>query len=238
MAQVNYNSLNKKQLQDEIKKHGGKVTGTVDVLRMRAKRFRDKCPCPSDFPYGKIPDGYLPHQLQPVNNNEVNHNDVNDTEDFNHDCCICMEKITSGIKTKCKHGFHRNCLGKWLQNDSRCPLCRTEIGPIKKKQPVPQTYVEAITENYTQNITHNSLIPHSQQTLIQYASRPQLQRSDTSSRTLLLETRLRSALDLQTIIMHNMNHAINRGRQNHVLSYSIQLADITRTIRNLSNQLL
>ena len=216
MAQINYNSLNKKQLQCEIKKHGGKVTGTVDVLRMRAKRFRDKCACASDFPYGKMPDGYLTHQPLPDNAKEV----------FNDDCCICMDNITNdGFKTKCKHGFHRNCLKKWLQNDSRCPLCRTEIGRVKKKQPVAQTYVEAITGN--------NLLPPIQQPLIQYASRPQLQRSDTQSRQFMNRLLLDSALDQQRTILRRIDRARLRSDHNAMLVFSIQLADITRRIRRL-----
>lgn len=45
-------------------------------------------------------------------------------------CCICLVRYNeeSSIKrTPCQHIFHEECLGKWLQNNTTCPLCREDV---------------------------------------------------------------------------------------------------------------
>jgi hypothetical protein len=46
-------------------------------------------------------------------------------------CGICFEKFDDKevvkIIEKCKHGYHKTCLTKWLNNEKRCPHCNTEI---------------------------------------------------------------------------------------------------------------
>jgi|TARA_Y100000991_G_scaffold211734_1_gene194732 hypothetical protein len=38
-------------------------------------------------------------------------------------CSICLEKDNL-ITLKCKHNFHEKCIGKWMENNYNCPLCR------------------------------------------------------------------------------------------------------------------
>jgi hypothetical protein len=46
------------------------------------------------------------------------------------DCPICYEKLSQcddAIKTTCGHWFHSGCIYKCLENDNRCPMCRTVL---------------------------------------------------------------------------------------------------------------
>ena len=43
--------------------------------------------------------------------------------DDNIICSICLEKENL-ITLKCKHSFHEKCIGKWMENNYNCPLCR------------------------------------------------------------------------------------------------------------------
>ena len=51
-------------------------------------------------------------------------NDINE-------CLICIENFEEDediIKIKCNHIFHKDCIRKWLCNESnKCPICRIEI---------------------------------------------------------------------------------------------------------------
>ncbi|GMH05371.1 hypothetical protein Nepgr_007211 [Nepenthes gracilis] len=47
------------------------------------------------------------------------------------ECCICLGAIEDGDKVKvlpeCRHGYHSDCVDRWLINRSNCPLCRIAI---------------------------------------------------------------------------------------------------------------
>lgn len=46
------------------------------------------------------------------------------------ECPICLDKIKytdSILVTDCKHCYHKDCIGKWLESKSSCPLCREDI---------------------------------------------------------------------------------------------------------------
>ncbi|KAL3500576.1 hypothetical protein ACH5RR_039669 [Cinchona calisaya] len=52
------------------------------------------------------------------------------------ECAVCLSKFEETdvlrLLPRCKHAFHRNCIDKWLENHSSCPLCRYkfEIGDL------------------------------------------------------------------------------------------------------------
>lgn len=57
----------------------------------------------------------------------VQFNDLNINEKFN--CIICYEEILKNefvIYLKCNHFYHKSCISKWLNIDSRCPYCKRE----------------------------------------------------------------------------------------------------------------
>lgn len=41
-------------------------------------------------------------------------------------CTICMEKFKLGAKykkLKCEHEYHSECVGEWLLQSKKCPVC-------------------------------------------------------------------------------------------------------------------
>lgn len=51
--------------------------------------------------------------------------------DLNHEkrCPICLDQMdmSTGKKLECNHGFHLNCIKKWVQTSFTCPVCRKSI---------------------------------------------------------------------------------------------------------------
>ena len=46
---------------------------------------------------------------------------------FVHQCAICFDDMTSLTFQKallCAHVFHKDCVDKWLRNQTTCPTCR------------------------------------------------------------------------------------------------------------------
>jgi len=50
------------------------------------------------------------------------------------DCTICQKPIKKGekitrlpCKNEVSHAFHKDCISPWLQNNSTCPNCRSEV---------------------------------------------------------------------------------------------------------------
>lgn len=56
-------------------------------------------------------------------------------ENTEKDCNICIEcfnKDDSIVKLNCNHEFHKDCIKKWLCNNStKCPVCRVEVAKGK-----------------------------------------------------------------------------------------------------------
>lgn len=45
-------------------------------------------------------------------------------------CTICLEELGNGVEATqlaCSHVYHDGCIGRWLETNSRCPLCRCEL---------------------------------------------------------------------------------------------------------------
>ena len=48
-------------------------------------------------------------------------------------CGICLEEMknTEDLhRVPCRHKFHRKCIGQWLHQNNRCPLCRVQLTPV------------------------------------------------------------------------------------------------------------
>ncbi|KAL3531670.1 hypothetical protein ACH5RR_005191 [Cinchona calisaya] len=56
---------------------------------------------------------------------------LNDKISPEAECSICLALFQEGDKVKvlpqCHHGFHYECVDKWLSTQSTCPLCRKPI---------------------------------------------------------------------------------------------------------------
>ena len=47
------------------------------------------------------------------------------------DCSICLEEVKKNEIVrifKCKHGFHKDCVDRWLKDEGICPCCRRRVG--------------------------------------------------------------------------------------------------------------
>merc|ERR1712176_518804 len=45
-------------------------------------------------------------------------------------CAICLEDFQSGETRKtmpCLHGFHEECVNKWLRTNGACPVCKHRL---------------------------------------------------------------------------------------------------------------
>lgn len=45
-------------------------------------------------------------------------------------CAICLDKMQENedvIVLPCRHGFHQNCIGTWLNAHNVCPTCRQSV---------------------------------------------------------------------------------------------------------------
>ncbi|CAN4117568.1 unnamed protein product [Withania somnifera] len=55
------------------------------------------------------------------------------------ECSICLRNIEDGelvrILPNCKHNFHVECIDKWFDCNSTCPICRAEVEPRLLPEP-------------------------------------------------------------------------------------------------------
>jgi hypothetical protein len=48
----------------------------------------------------------------------------------NEQCSICLEDFAQGDTRKilpCLHGFHADCVDRWLRSNNSCPICKNRI---------------------------------------------------------------------------------------------------------------
>ena len=58
------------------------------------------------------------------------------------ECPVCMVEFDKGsrntVTTECGHKFHYSCLFKWNQDNTNCPMCRTDFDEIEQA-PAPSS---------------------------------------------------------------------------------------------------
>jgi E3 ubiquitin-protein ligase RNF38/44 len=42
-------------------------------------------------------------------------------------CSICLETYVMGAILVCGHGFHAECVSRWLHRSRTCPMCRARV---------------------------------------------------------------------------------------------------------------
>jgi hypothetical protein len=45
----------------------------------------------------------------------------------NTECTICFRLLYDVMMLPCCHSFHLKCIGKWLDKNNTCPLCREVV---------------------------------------------------------------------------------------------------------------
>lgn len=95
-------------------------------------------------------DGFysdIPHLLRAMTLNEpedLNQNIVLDirshkcnNSEVSKDCAVCLEKVKEGDKLAtidCAHTFHYSCIIEWGKYKQECPLCRSRIPILERRQ--------------------------------------------------------------------------------------------------------
>jgi len=58
----------------------------------------------------------------------------NDIERLDHRCAICIVDYQLGEKVRilpCKHSYHTNCIDAWLDEHSKCPICKMDFNCLE-----------------------------------------------------------------------------------------------------------
>jgi hypothetical protein len=53
----------------------------------------------------------------------------------NHECAVCLTEIDDNdraMMTPCGHGFHEECLRRWMQEQMICPVCRHALPGVRE----------------------------------------------------------------------------------------------------------
>ncbi|KAL8249251.1 hypothetical protein R6Q59_006119 [Mikania micrantha] len=68
-----------------------------------------------------------------------NNDHVQDHSRVNLECTVCLSSFEDGQMIRalpsCKHHFHAECIDKWLESQSSCPVCRHEVELVKPTIP-------------------------------------------------------------------------------------------------------
>ena len=60
------------------------------------------------------------------------HDKRSDNEDDT--CPVCLEDLDNSqpveLLDECKHGFHRDCIQRWSQQNANCVMCKKESTPM------------------------------------------------------------------------------------------------------------
>lgn len=63
---------------------------------------------------------------------------------MSQECPICFDDIcvstTGCVEMSCSHKFHLKCIGKWLNKNSTCPMCRNKPSELETLQEEPPAY--------------------------------------------------------------------------------------------------
>jgi len=73
--------------------------------------------------------------------------DESDLPNKADDCCICTDTIRfRGTIDSCRHAFCLDCISRWSQIESRCPVCRTRF-KLLNDQEVPERDQRGLVED-------------------------------------------------------------------------------------------
>jgi len=88
---------------------------------------------------------------------------------MSQECPICFDDIcvssTGCVEMSCSHKFHLKCIGKWLNKNSTCPMCRHKTSEMETLQEQP-TVVYGIGSRIRMDEWINSSINHYEMTIL------------------------------------------------------------------------
>ncbi|KAL8218547.1 hypothetical protein R6Q57_021920 [Mikania cordata] len=76
------------------------------------------------------------HLVEENIHQQVDGNMQDDDDDDDEVCVICQGEFETGevcAALECEHGYHKECIEKWLQRKNDCPICRAEVLPFFSK---------------------------------------------------------------------------------------------------------
>ncbi|KAM0859776.1 hypothetical protein ACQ4PT_046970 [Festuca glaucescens] len=87
-------------------------------------------------------------------------------EDVGVECAVCLSELQDGEVARflppCGHGFHAQCVDKWLASHSTCPLCRVTVAkPDASLQALTSTGLPPVPPepaNYAANLPASVLV--------------------------------------------------------------------------------
>eukprot|EP01018_Ginkgo_biloba_P028855 Gb_14786 [translate_table: standard] len=90
----------------------------------------------------------------------------NDSGQIDSDCPICLaefvEAETLRILPKCKHGFHVECIDRWLLSQSSCPTCRNSLSEVQETMINGSAAIMQIHEPIAVSEENRILVPSDQ----------------------------------------------------------------------------
>lgn len=84
-------------------------------------------------------------------------------EEYDDNCAICRDPMTSALRLPCGHIFHTTCLRSWLEHSQNCPTCRYSLleqspaptDPVHSRRP-PQNQRTDTTQHLDATLQQNT----------------------------------------------------------------------------------